>query len=189
MDGTAGTEHVPSRQATVAEAAAILGVSVVTIRRMIKRGELEAERVVRPQGSAYLVTLPPDAPSPSEDGTPTEQSAQDVSRTDGTPVGLMAAWSEAFLAPLVAELAESRQTVERQAERLVELARENGILTERLAGLERVRDAAVAHAQELEERLAERPTEPAPDPEPAPEVSTMVDTPPWWRRLLLAVYG
>ena len=44
MDGTACTGHVPYARVTVAEAAAILGVSVVTVRQMIKRGQLEAER-------------------------------------------------------------------------------------------------------------------------------------------------
>jgi excisionase family DNA binding protein len=38
---------------TVAEAAAILGVSTATIRRMVKRGQLEGQRVVRPQGTAF----------------------------------------------------------------------------------------------------------------------------------------
>ena len=116
MDETGRTEHVPYARVTVAEAAAILGVNVVTIRRMIKRGQLEGERVHRPQGSAYLVTLPADATPPSEDGTPTEQPAQDVSRTDGTPAGLMAAWSEAFLVPLVARLGEQEAVIRDQAE-------------------------------------------------------------------------
>ncbi len=116
MDGTPATEHVPYRRVTVAEAASILGVSVVTIRRMIKRGELEAERVIRPQGSAYLVALPPDASPSLQDGTPTEQSAQDVSRTDGTPAALMAAWSEALLVPLVTRLGEQEAVIRDQAE-------------------------------------------------------------------------
>ena len=71
MDGTTGTEPGTSQRVTVAEAAAILGVSVVTVRRMIRRGQLEGERVVRPQGSAYAVTLPADATGAAEDGTPT----------------------------------------------------------------------------------------------------------------------
>jgi transposase len=52
VDGTVGTERVTSHRVAVADAAAILGVSIVTVRRMIKRGQLEAERVLRPQGSA-----------------------------------------------------------------------------------------------------------------------------------------
>src|SRR4051812_43195364 len=80
QDGADGTGHVPYVRVTVAEAAEQLGVNVVTIRRMIKRGQLEAERVHRPQGSAYLVTLPGHGIG---DSTPTEQPAQDMSRTHG----------------------------------------------------------------------------------------------------------
>ena len=76
--------------------------------------------------------------------------------------GAMAQYNESLMAPLVAELAAYR-------ERLEILARENGTLAERLAGLERVRDAAMAHAAELEARLeaaATRSPEPQPDPFP-----------------------
>src|SRR3954447_11088056 len=79
MDGTASTGHVTSQQVTVAEAAAILGVSVVTVRRMIKRGQLEAQRVIRPQGSAYVVTVPMHGTGNAQDAPPTEQPAQNVS--------------------------------------------------------------------------------------------------------------
>jgi len=78
----------------------------------------------------------------------------------------MTRYNEALIAPLVAELAETRVRMLAQAERLETLARENGTLAERMAGLERVRDAAMAHARELEARLeaaATRPPEPAPN--------------------------
>ena len=42
---------------TIAEAAQILGVGEQTIRRRIKRGELVAERIARPQGHAWRVRL------------------------------------------------------------------------------------------------------------------------------------
>ena len=73
----------------------------------------------------------------------------------------MTRYNEALIAPLVAELAESRSALLAQADRIAELARENGTLAERLAGLERVRDAAMAHAAELEQKLeaASRPPE------------------------------
>ena len=116
MDGTSSTERVTSQRVTVAKAAAILGVSVVTVRRMIRRGDLEAERVIRPQGSTYLVTLPADGTAPSEDGTSTGGGARDMSRADGTPTALMAAWSESFLAPLVARLGEQEAVIRDQAE-------------------------------------------------------------------------
>lgn len=47
-----------ARHLTVAEAAGALGVSEHAIRRRIRSGELLAERVQRPQGYIYLVTLP-----------------------------------------------------------------------------------------------------------------------------------
>jgi len=54
MTAQAGTYQ----RLTVSEAAEALGVSHMTARRMIQRGQLEAERVLRPQGSAYFVLLP-----------------------------------------------------------------------------------------------------------------------------------
>lgn len=118
MDETGSTGQVPYTRVTVAEAAAALGVNVVTIRRMIKRGQLEAERVHRPQGSAYLVTLPGHG---AGDETPTGQPAQDMSRTQETPAEqMMAAWSASvltpILAPIVAELTATRQQLVSQAE-------------------------------------------------------------------------
>src|SRR4051812_7873215 len=109
--GTDGTEPVPYARVTVAEAAAHLGVTVVTVRRMIKRGEFEAERVLRPQGSAYLVMLPGEASHGTGDETATKPPAQNAFRPQGTATELMASWSTAVLAPLVAELAVSRQRI------------------------------------------------------------------------------
>ena len=153
MDGTADTEPVTSQRITVAEAAAVLGVSVVTVRRMIRRGQLEGERVIRPQGSAYLVTLPVDATGAAEDGTPTGQPVQDVSRANGTPAALMAAWSETFLAPLVARMAEQETTIRDQAEQLgrqgAELEAEQRARQEFLAE----REAAESNRRRLERRL------------------------------------
>jgi excisionase family DNA binding protein len=147
MDGTGCTEHVPYARVTVAEAAAILGVNVVTIRRMIKRGQLEAERVHRPQGSAYLVALPGHG---AGDETSTEQPAQDMSRTQRTAtppaeamVSLIQTTIATVLGPLVAELAASRQTNERQADRVAELERENGRLAAELVA-ERAKSSLTA---------------------------------------------
>jgi len=44
----------------VSEAVRLLGMSATTIRRKIEAGELEAERVQRPQGTAFLVKAPGD---------------------------------------------------------------------------------------------------------------------------------
>jgi excisionase family DNA binding protein len=134
----------------VAEAAELLGVNVVTIRRMIKRGQLEAERVHRPQGSAYLVTLPQHG---TGDGTPTEQPAQDMSRTHGaaTPapaeamVSLIQTTIATVLGPLVGQVEASRQTIERQAETIAELREERG---RHAAELERAASTIVALGEE-----------------------------------------
>jgi len=104
--------------------------------------------------------------------------------------GAMAQYNESLMAPLVAELAAYR-------ERLEILARENGTLAERLAGLERVRDAAMAHAAALKARLeaaATRPPEPAPEPfprpiPPMPNVGPRRRLPPWRRWLGALVLG
>ena len=109
-------QGVTYQQVTVAEAAGILGVSVMTVRRMIRRGQLEGERVHRPQGNAYVVKLPVDATALADDAPSTEQPAQNVSRTNGTPSELMAVWSETFLGPIMARMAEQEGTIREQAE-------------------------------------------------------------------------
>jgi len=145
----------------VAEAAELRGVSVVTIRRMIKRGELEAQKVIRPQGSAYLVTLPEDGTGNGGDAPPTEQPAQNMSRTQGTPADQMMVLIETTITtavetaitPLVAELAVSRQTIQAQAEAIGRVTAE--------------RDAA----QTAHESILAAQAEPASSEAPVP----------WWR--------
>jgi len=60
-------------EVSVAEAARILGVSPQTIRRRIKRGILQAQKVDRPQGFTYRVDVPDeviDQVPPARDATP-----------------------------------------------------------------------------------------------------------------------
>jgi excisionase family DNA binding protein len=135
-------QGVTYQQVTVSEAAAILGVSVMTVRRMIKRGQLEGERVHRPQGTAYVVKLQLDAPQGTQDAPATEQPAENMSRINGTApapaeamVSLIQTTIATVLGPLVAEQAALRQTVERSATRVAELERENGSLTAENAAL------------------------------------------------------
>jgi len=81
---------------------------------------------------------------------------------------MMAAWSAAVLAPIVAELAASRLANEQKAETI-------GRLTAELEAL-RASHSPVA-AQETPP-VVEATTEPS-----------MATVAPWWRRWLLAVYG
>src|SRR3954469_4966598 len=89
---------------TVAEAATILGVSTATVRRMVKRGQLEGQRVIRPQGSAFVIMLPGDAAGVTEDATPTRQEPGVTPRDNASAGAQLAAWSETFMLPLVAAL-------------------------------------------------------------------------------------
>ena len=86
----------------------------------------------------------------------------------------MAAYTRSMLEPLV-------DALERSHAHVAELERENGALAERLAGLERVRDAAIAYAHEVEARLgtSTRPPELAPDPFPS---TPNVGPARYWRR-------
>jgi excisionase family DNA binding protein len=119
-----------SQRLTVAEAAAALGVSRMTVRRMIQRGQLEAERVHRPQGTAFVVAPPVDG---TDQDTPTARPARHMGRPNGTGQGavpeLMAAWSETFLGPIMARVAEQEATIRGQAEMIGELRAENRALT------------------------------------------------------------
>jgi excisionase family DNA binding protein len=142
------TQGETYQRLTVSEAAAVLGVSRMTVRRMIERGQLEAERVHRPQGSAYVVRLPVDG---TDQGTPTAQVPRHTGRTHGTGQGtpseqmttLMQATLTPIIAPLVGELTASRQTIERQADQLISqaealgsLRNENATLKDTVATLE-----------------------------------------------------
>ena len=52
---------------TLPEAARILGVSESTVRRLVKAGKLEAERVLRPQGHVWMVMVPAPSTDPPEE--------------------------------------------------------------------------------------------------------------------------
>lgn len=119
-------QPVTFQHATVAEAAEILGVSTQTVRRMIRRGQLQGERVHRPQGSTYVVSLPVDAPAGDTDATATQQPPPNVSRSNATGpaqaeamVSLIQTTIATVLGPLVGQIDAQRQTIERQADQLV----------------------------------------------------------------------
>jgi excisionase family DNA binding protein len=107
---------VTFQQVTVSEAAAILGVSTQTVRRMVKRGQLEGQRVIRPQGTAFVVTLPGEPMDATDDATVTPHATGNMERDNATPAGQRATWSETFLVPLVAALERSQAIVRDQAE-------------------------------------------------------------------------
>jgi hypothetical protein len=125
-------QPAPSRDGaavfTLREAAAELGISLNTLRRRIAAGQIDAERVHRPQGHVWQVYL-------HGAGTQ-EHRANGTMQREGATVQpqmapaliqaeAMAAYTRSILEPLV-------QSVDRLTTRVAELERENGRLSERL---------------------------------------------------------
>jgi hypothetical protein len=116
---TAGSIEGPAAGYSLQDAAAVLGVSVNTLRKRIKAGQVRGERVQRPQGYVWQVHLdglqPPDQPA---DDPPIQEAP---SRLQQPQLALMqaeamAAYTRSLLEPLVA-LVEQQETVIRdQAE-------------------------------------------------------------------------
>jgi excisionase family DNA binding protein len=178
MERTAGT-YRPG--VSIHEAAVMLGVSPTTVRRWVASGKLRSQRFVRPQGEVVRVFVGLDqleaAPAVRGQVSEAQVSVDAPPRTDEqVPAGgdALAAWSEAFLAPLVAELAASRETIAQQAETI-------GLLRQRLAALE----APHAPGSPPDVSTAPAPRTCLQGPLTAPELVTV----PWWKRWLLAVYG
>ena len=107
------------QRVTVAEAAIALGVSTATVRRMVRRGQLEGERVQRPQGIVYVVTLPVDRAGPVQEPPVTRHAPGDTPRGSvqaDDRSQAMATWAASLLAPIEANLGEAQQSMKRQAE-------------------------------------------------------------------------
>lgn len=98
-------QHETSQRVSVPEAAVLLGLSVATVRRRIRSGQLRAETVHRPQGIAYVVVLGSD----HDERSSSDQQVGITAPLNRSPSDAMAVWSATVLAPLVA-------TIERQAE-------------------------------------------------------------------------
>ncbi len=170
---------------TTAEASAILGRSEGTVRRLIRAGHLPAVAVEGERTTEYRLRAEDvhDAHGRvnayatrrvrvRERVTPVDASPLDSpeeprpARLDAT-AGMQAIIDQAIVsatAPLATELADARRTIER-------LARENGMLRERLAHAERVQDTPDA------------PVGPEPHPQPTarPVASLRVRVLRWLR--------
>jgi excisionase family DNA binding protein len=134
------------QRVSVPEAAAILGVSVATVRRMIRAGRLHAERVERPQGIAYVVLLPPDAGQRSARDQQLGASAR-ANRSGPDPaaealISLVRTAIAGVLGPLVAQLDAHRLMVEHAQGQITWQAELIGRLTAE-------RDAALAELAAL----------------------------------------
>jgi excisionase family DNA binding protein len=146
---------------TLQEAAAVLGVSTNTIRARIRRGELRAERVHRPQGHVWQVFLPA-APSKGAAYQPAEQpaTASNGSAQASTlqpavqPADAIIRLVQEATAPLVAALERSQD--ERQ-----HLAAALALAQERIRALEAASTLQNAPQRESDARPAGSVQEPA----------------------------
>lgn len=157
---------------TLADAARRLGVTEKTIRRRIKRGELAAVRVMRPQGHEWRVKLPAVQVADQVDaaGVPRDLD-EDLDRE-----GCVATADQVRpgAAVQLAQMLAEQLAAER--ERSAALERERFELAGRLGYFQ----AELEHARETIKALqapASRPSEPAAPAIPAPEEPAR----PWWR--------
>ena len=102
----------------------MLGVSESTVRRLVKAGKLEAERILRPQGYVWMVMVP----APSGETLPGSHQVATAAGTHPPAMDALATWTRTVLEPLISELGLSRQTIERQAEQIAGLREERGRL-------------------------------------------------------------
>jgi excisionase family DNA binding protein len=107
------------QRVSVPQAAAVLGVSVATVRRMIRAGRLQAETVRRPQGIAYAVLLPTDhharderSGSDHQLGNTARSKESDPGQAAEAMVSLIRTTIATVLGPLAAQLDAHRLMVE-----------------------------------------------------------------------------
>jgi hypothetical protein len=157
------------------DAAAILGISLNTLRRRIDAGQVKAEQVQRPQGYVWRVYLdsvqqhPPEAPAQHADSTLHQDAASTLPQP---PTGLaqaeaMAAYTRSVLEPLVQALEHANGQIAWQAEAIGTLKAE--------------RDAARA---ELDALKASQAQQEARETASTPEVATGR-----WRRVVATLTG
>jgi excisionase family DNA binding protein len=102
---------VTSQPSTLPEVARVLGVSESTVRRLVRAGKLEAERVLRPQRHVWMVRVPTPSTDPPED-PPRWVGASPANPPDQPAAPpTLTAWMTSVLEPLVAEL-NGRQSAE-----------------------------------------------------------------------------
>jgi excisionase family DNA binding protein len=145
---------------SVPEAAARLGVSVATVRRMIRSGRLQAETVRRPQGIAYVVLLSPEqtahrqhSRSDQHVGTTTRANESSDQGPAEAMVTLIRTTIVSVLGPVVAQLDAARQMVDHAQGQIVWQAEMIGRLTAE-------RDAARAELEALKAAQASGASQP-----------------------------
>lgn len=124
---------------TIEQAAALLGVSASTVRRRIRAGALQVTETRRPQGTVWLVHLPPGVGPAAATATVDTASVTTTPTAQPAPADAIIAMLQATLtpiiAPLVGQIDAQHQTIERQAEQLVSQAETIGALRAEVTAL------------------------------------------------------
>ena len=173
---------------TLAEAATLLGLSVDTVRRRVKRGELEAQMVPTERGAAYRVRLP-SAPGPAPSVGSPEPTVGSVPRQDAN--GAEAAELAALVRDLQADLLRRTEAAAVWQTRADLLAMQLEQARAELRALQAPQDAPESPvAPHLGAEAPEPTTEPsAPPAEPPPLAPDPLPPKPdgrqpWWQRLV-----
>ncbi len=138
---------------TIAEAAPILGVSVDTVRRRVKRGQLESRQVRTQHGPTWEICIGDVLEEPVRVAEGTQGAAYGAEGGSQDRSQAMATWAASLLGPIAAELGEARQSMERQAEMIRDQAETIG---RQGAELEAEREHGKFFHAELEGARAER---------------------------------
>ena len=143
------TDDDGRRWGTLAEVAAAYGVSIDTIRRRMKRGELEARRQQTPQGFKWLALMPAvDEPAIAETAPSAPASPQPA---ETTALGI--------------------QVIERDREELVATLRQELALRNR--EISRLHEVIASQAKAIEVTTAALPANTQPVEHPLPLSTTM----------------
>jgi excisionase family DNA binding protein len=151
---------------TLREAAAVLGISLNTLRRRIAAGQIRAERVQRPQGHVWQVHLHgaatqehrADSTVPLHGAVTVQQPPAALAQAEA-----MATYTRSLLDPLVTRMAEQEGIIR-------ELERENG----RLSAENRALEAHTAPQNVETTKEAPAPWWRTPDAWITPAVATVV---------------
>jgi hypothetical protein len=151
-------------------------VSANTIRRWIKAGELQAERVARPQGTAWHVHLPRHVPpgtsrevpaSTSQHVPPAPPTGTSLAPGEQQRAAALGKYGADLLAPALDLIERLHAENRAQAETIGRLQAELATLQERVT----------AHSDQVAQQAAA--TVPTPESTPAPPAEAPH---PWWRR-------
>ena len=171
------TPPVTPHRVPIPEAARVLGVSIPTVKRRLKRGELAGERERTPSGFKWLVLLPlaegAESPPPESPGPPTGESPAAPRESPVSPLVTqraqeMAAYTRQLLEPLHARLEAQAERIGRLEE---QLERATAELAESRAQLAEARTAAQSYA----------PAVGAPETNEGAAAQSYARRRPWWR--------